>query len=61
MLRMEARNDGWQVNNKRVNRLWREEGLKVPYRKGRRTLRGIGAPASSLTSRVPQPRSCFTQ
>ena len=25
------RNDGWKVNHKRVARLWRREGLKVPY------------------------------
>ena len=24
------RNDGWKVNHKRVARLWRREGLKVP-------------------------------
>jgi len=22
--------DGWQVNHKRVERLWRREGLKIP-------------------------------
>ena len=26
------RNDGWKVNHKRVARLWRREGLKVPYK-----------------------------
>jgi len=26
------RQDGWQVNHKRVQRLWRKEGLQVPYR-----------------------------
>jgi transposase InsO family protein len=32
------RDTGWQVNDKRVERLWRREGLKVPMnqpRKGR--------------------------
>ena len=24
------RNEGWIVNHKRVQRIWREEGLKVP-------------------------------
>ena len=33
---------GWRVNNKRIQRLWREEGLKVPYRKRKKPLRGIG-------------------
>lgn len=26
------RNDGWKVNHKRVERIWRQEGLKVPKR-----------------------------
>jgi len=30
------------VNRKRVHRLWREEGLRVPYRKRKKPLRGIG-------------------
>lgn len=30
------------MNNKRIRRLWREEGLRVPYRKRKRPLRGIG-------------------
>jgi putative transposase len=28
--------EGWQVNHKRVERLWRREGLKVPQRQPRR-------------------------
>lgn len=27
------RQEGWQVNHKRVQRLWRKEGLQVPYRR----------------------------
>jgi len=38
-----ARDAGWTVNNKRIHRLRREEGLRVPYRKKKRRLRGIGA------------------
>ena len=30
------RAEGWSVNRKRVYRLWRQEGLKVPGKKGRR-------------------------
>ena len=30
------RNEGWSVNHKRVERLWRQEGLKVPQRQRRR-------------------------
>jgi len=38
----EARKEGWRANDKRIQRLWRTEGLKVPYRKKKRPLRGIG-------------------
>jgi putative transposase len=27
------RQEGWQINHKRVQRLWRREGLQVPYRR----------------------------
>jgi transposase InsO family protein len=30
------RADGWNVNHKRVERIWREEGLKVPRRQAKR-------------------------
>jgi len=30
------RNDGWIVNHKRVQRIWREEGLKVPQKQPKR-------------------------
>lgn len=30
------RNDGWEVNHKRVERIWRQEGLKVPQKQPRR-------------------------
>jgi putative transposase len=32
----QLRQDGWAVNRKRVQRLWREEGLRVPARKRKR-------------------------
>lgn len=38
-----ARDAGWRVNHKRIQRLWRDEGLKVPYRKRKNRLQGIGA------------------
>jgi putative transposase len=34
------RDAGWQVNDKRVERLWRREGLKVPSRHRRRAEHG---------------------
>ena len=30
------RDTGWQVNDKRIERLWRREGLKVPYKQPKR-------------------------
>ena len=30
------RNDGWKVNHKRVERIWRQEGLKVPQKQPKR-------------------------
>ena len=30
------RNQGWRVNHKRVERIWRQEGLKVPQRQPKR-------------------------
>ena len=35
--------DGWHVNRKRVQRLWREEGLRVPRRARKRSRAGEGA------------------
>lgn len=32
----EARAEGWSVNHKKVQRLWREEGLRVPQKRGRK-------------------------
>jgi putative transposase len=33
-----ARGEGWTVKHKRVQRLWREEGLRVPQRRRRKRL-----------------------
>jgi putative transposase len=41
----DARDEGWNVNHKKIQRLWREEGLRVPQRR-RRKRRG--------TSTAPQ-------
>jgi transposase InsO family protein len=30
------RNEGWLVNHKRVERIWRQEGLKVPQKQPKR-------------------------
>jgi putative transposase len=37
-----ARRAGWNVNNKRIRRLWRDEGLRVPTRRRKKRLVGIG-------------------
>lgn len=42
------RDEGWRVNHKRVQRLWREEGLKVPYRKKKKRLTGIGVQVGAM-------------
>jgi putative transposase len=48
-----ARAEGWAVNNKRIQRLWREEGLKVPYRKRKKPLRGIGTAVGAMCPIAP--------
>ena len=44
----DARRAGWQVNDKRVRRLWREEGLKVPYKRRKKRLTGIGTHVGAM-------------
>ena len=48
-----ARRDGWRVNDKRIQRLWREEGLRVPYRKRKKPHRGIGAAVGAMCPIAP--------
>ena len=49
----QARREGWVVNDKRIQRLWREEGLKVPYRKRKKPHRGIGAAVGPMSPIAP--------
>jgi putative transposase len=49
----QARREGWRVNDKRIQRLWRSEGLKVPYRKRKKPLRGIGTAVGSMSPIAP--------
>ncbi len=37
-----ANKEGWNTNIKRIHRLWRQAGLKVPYKKRRKSLHGHG-------------------
>jgi transposase InsO family protein len=39
------RQEGWQVNHKRVQRIWRKEGLQVPYRRRKKKCPGSSANA----------------
>jgi putative transposase len=48
------REQGWEVNRKRVQRLWREEGLRVPRRKRKRRRVGQSTvPAKRLRAERP--------
>ena len=49
----QARREGHRVNDKRIQRLWREEGLKVPYRKRKKPHRGIGAAVGAMCPIAP--------
>ncbi len=45
------RREGWQVNKKRVHRLWREEGLKVPAKQRKQQRLPEGASENGCTRR----------
>jgi putative transposase len=46
--------EGWQVNRKRVQRIWREEGLRVPQRRRKRQRLGDSTvPADRLRAERP--------
>ena len=48
------REQGWEVNRKRMQRLWREEGLRVPQRKRKRQRLGESTvPAERLRAERP--------
>src|SRR5690349_22740717 len=48
------REDGWDVNRKRVQRIWREEGLRVPPRRRKRQRLGDSTvPADRLRAERP--------
>jgi putative transposase len=54
------REQGWEVNRKRVARLWREEGLRVPQRKRkRRRLGDSSVPATRLRAERPNQLWAF--
>jgi transposase InsO family protein len=45
----DARAEGWIVNDKKIQRLWRQEGLRVPQRRRRKRL-GISTAPGMLTA-----------
>jgi putative transposase len=45
--------EGWSVNKKRVQRLWRDEGLRVPRRKRKRARVGDNRDAKRLRAERP--------
>ncbi len=48
------REQGWEVNRKRIQRLWREEGLRVPRRKRKRQRVGVST-AAAVWLRAERP------
>lgn len=48
----DARGEGWNVNHKKIQRLWREEGLRVPQRR-RRKRTGISTAAERPQADAP--------
>jgi len=44
----QLRREGRQVNAKRVQRLWRAEGLKVPYKRRKKRLVGVGTAVGAM-------------
>jgi putative transposase len=52
----QLREAGWSVNRKAVQRLWREEGLRVPARRRKRQRLGMSTtPANRLAAEHPDP------
>jgi putative transposase len=44
----EARRQGRRVNDKRIRRLWREEGLHVPQKRRKKRLSGVGVHVGAM-------------
>jgi transposase InsO family protein len=48
----DARGEGWAVNHKKIQRLWRQEGLRVPQRR-RRKRHGTSTVSNTVTADAP--------
>lgn len=46
---IDLRSSGFTVNNKRVRRLWREEGLRVPTKRRKKRLTGVGTHVGAMS------------
>ena len=44
-----ARRSGWTAKNKAIRRLWREEGLRVPQRRRKKRLTGVGVVVGAMS------------
>ena len=49
--------EGWAVNHKRVERIWRQEGLKVPKRQPKRVGCGLTMARASGSGRCTRTTS----
>jgi putative transposase len=49
----ELRREGWEINRKRVQRVWREEGLRVPARRRKRPRAGDGPTGGEIVAAAP--------
>ena len=49
----DLRRNGLRVNNKRVRRLWREEGLRVPTKQRKKRLTGVGTHVGAMSPIAP--------
>lgn len=49
----QLRREGRKINNKRIQRLWREEGLRVPYKKRKKRMVGIGSAVGAMSPIAP--------
>ena len=47
------RREGWQINDKKVRRLWRDEGLRVPQKRRKKRLVGIGTHVGAMSPICP--------
>jgi len=49
----DLRANGYEINNKRVRRLWRDEGLRVPTKRKKKRLTGVDTHVGAMTPIVP--------